>query len=223
MTVATPTAGRAALLRRGLRLEYLTVGWNLAEGVVAVAAAIAASSVALLGFGVDSFVESASGGIMIWRLAAERRHAAAPDTLERIELRAQRLVAVSLALLAAWVCFDAVRTLLGDRRPEVSAVGIAITSVSIGVMLWLARAKRALAVALDSRAMKADAFQTTACWWLSVTVLGGIALNAAFGWWWADPGAALVMTAFIASEAREAWRGESCCGDESAGVPHAAC
>lgn len=215
MTPVTVAPSRPALLRTGLRLEYLTVGWNIVEGSAAVAAAFASGSVALLAFGVDSFVESASGGVMIWRLRAERKHAPDPDTIERIERRAQRLVSVSLWALAAWVVFDATSALIAGDRPEGSAAGIAITSVSIVVMLWLARAKRAVAAGLGSRAMAADAFQTTACWWLSLTVLGGIALNAAFGWWWADPGAALVMTGFIAAEARAAWRGDDCCGDES--------
>ncbi|HVL90788.1 MAG TPA: cation transporter [Actinomycetota bacterium] len=215
MTTITTAPSRPALLRTGLRLEYLTVGWNIAEGIVAVAAALASGSVALLAFGVDSFVESVSGVVMIWRLRAERTHAPDPGSIERIERRARRLISVSLWLLATWVVFDAAGTLIAADRPDVSGIGIAITSVSIGVMLWLARAKRAVAAALGSRAMQADAFQTTACWWLSLTVLGGIALNAAFGWWWADPGAALVMTAFIGAEARAAWRGDDCCGDES--------
>jgi len=115
--VSEPERGRAdrpALLRRGLRLEYLTVGWNIAEGLIAVTAALVAGSVALLGFGIDSFVESASGLILIWRLVAERR-ATDPERIERIERRAERLVAVSLAGLAAFVAADAVRTLV---RPE---------------------------------------------------------------------------------------------------------
>jgi divalent metal cation (Fe/Co/Zn/Cd) transporter len=174
-----------------------------------VAAALAAGSVALLGFGIDSFVETTSGLILIWRLRAEVR-ASDPEEIERLDQRAHKLVALSLFLLAAWVAFDAVRALVTGERPEPSGVGIAITSLSMGVMWWLARAKRRTAVALGSRALEADSFQTTACWWLSLVTLSGIGLNAAFGWWWADPVAALGMTWFLVSEGREAWRGEDC-------------
>ena len=207
---APPIAGRAALLRRGLRLEYLTVGWNVIEGVIAIAAAAAAGSVALLGFGLDSFIESASGGVLIWRLRAEERLAdrAAVEALDR---RAHKLVAGSLLLLAAYIAVDAVRTLWIRERPSPSLVGIALTVVSLVVMVWLARAKRHAAQALGSRALEADAFQSTACWWLSLVTLGGIGLNAALGWWWADPAAAFGMTLFLALEAREAWSGEDCC------------
>ncbi len=116
VTPSGPDGARAGLLRRGLRLEYLTVGWNLVEGVVAVAAAVAAGSVALLGFGIDSFVESASGSVLIWRLLAERR-AADHEAVERLERRAGRLVAVSLFLLAAYITVDASLALWNRERP----------------------------------------------------------------------------------------------------------
>ena len=148
---------RAALLKRGLVLEYLTVGWNVVEGVIAVGAALAAGSVALLGFGIDSFVESTSGSILIWRLLAEQR-SNDEERIERVEHRARLLVAASLFLLAAFIAFDAVRTLVGDERPQASPVGIALTSVSLAVMWWLAREKRQVAIALGSRAMEADSF-----------------------------------------------------------------
>ncbi len=198
---------RPALLRRALRLEWLTVGWNIVEGLIAIAAGLAAGSVALVGFGIDSFVESASGSILIWRLLAERR-TTDPERVEVVERRAQRLVAGSLVALAAWIAFDAVTALAGGERPEPSLVGIALAVVSLVTMWWLAREKRRVARGLDSRAMAADAFQTDACFWLSVFLLVGIGLNALFGFWWADPIAALAMTAFILREAREAWRGE---------------
>ena len=203
-------AARAALLRRGLRLEYLTVGWTLVEGAIAVTAAVAAGSIALLGFGIDSFVESTSGSVLIWRLLAERR-ATDHEAIERLDRRAHRLVAVSLFLLAAYVVSDAVKALWLREQPDVSAVGLVLLAVSMLVMQWLARAKRRTGIALGSRALVADAFQTTACWWLSVTALVGIGLNALFGWWWADPAAALGMTCFLVREGREAWRGEECC------------
>ena len=202
-------ADRATLLVRGLRLEYLTVGWNVIEGLVAIAAALAAGSVALLGFGIDSFVETGSGLIIVWRLLAEQRGADHERT-EAVERRAQRLVAASLVALAAYVVFDAVTTLLAGERPSPSPVGVALAAVSLGVMWWLARAKRRTAISLGSRAMEADAFQTTACWWLSLAVLIGVGLNTGFGFWWADPVAALVIPVFLVREAREAWAGDNC-------------
>jgi divalent metal cation (Fe/Co/Zn/Cd) transporter len=198
-------------VNRALRLEYLTVGWNAVEGCVAVTAAIIAGSVAILGFGIDSFVECASAFVMIWRLRAERDLAMSGERLDAIDHRARRLVAGSLFLLAAYVTFDAVQTLWTGDRPAFSSVGAALLALSIAVMLWLARAKRRLAHELGSEALEADAFQTTACWWLSVAALLGVGLNGLFGWWWADPIAALVIAALIAREGREAWKGRACC------------
>jgi len=202
---------RSDLVRRGLRLEVLTVSWNVVEGLVAVLAALRAGSVALFGFGIDSFVETTSGLILIWRLRAER-HARSPEVIERLDRRARRLVGLSLFLLAAYVAFDAIKALLTRERPQPTLVGIVLTSISLAVMWWLARAKRRTARGLGSRALEADSFQTTACFWLSVITLAGIGLNAALGWWWADPVAALGMTYFLVSEGREAWRGEECSG-----------
>jgi divalent metal cation (Fe/Co/Zn/Cd) transporter len=198
---------RPSLLARALRLEYLTVGWNVVEGVVAIAAALAAGSVALLGFGIDSFVESASGSVLIWRLLAERR-ATDEERIEHVERRAQRLVAASLVVLAVYIAWDSITSILAGERPQPSLVGIVLAAVSLVVMWWLARAKRRVGMALGSRAMTADAFQTDACFWLSLFLLVGIGANALFGFWWADPLAALGMTVFIGREAIEAWRGD---------------
>ena len=199
---------RAQLLNRGLRLEYLTIGWNIAEGVIAVGAGLAAGSIALIGFGVDSFVETISGAILVWRLRAETGGGADEERIEQVERRAERLVGVSFAILAAYVAFEAVRTLAAQDRPDASPIGIVLTAVSIGVMLWLAGAKRETGEALASRALIADSHQTYACWYLSVTTLAGLLLNAVFGLWWADPLAALVIAFFLVREAREAWEGE---------------
>ena len=201
---------RAGVLRRGLRLEVLTVGWNVVEGAIAIAAAAAAGSVALLGFGMDSFIESVSGGILIWRLLAEAR-ATDVEAVARLDRTAHKLVGGSLLLLAVWVAAAGGRALWIRQRPEPSLVGIGLTMVSLIVMVWLARAKRQAAKALGSRALEADAFQTTACWWLSLITLAGISLNAAFSWWWADPLAALGMSVLLIQEGREAWHGEACC------------
>ncbi|MBA2631695.1 MAG: cation transporter [Chloroflexi bacterium] len=208
MTASPSHAIRSALLTRGLLLEFLTVGWNLVEGVVAVVAAMASGSVALLGFGVDSFVESISGSVLIWRLGSEKRGTANDERIEAIERRAEQLVGFSFFALAAYVAFDAVTSLLSQERPEASTVGIALASVSIGVMLWLARAKRRTAADLGSRALAADAEQTQACWYLSVVVFAGVGLNALLGWWWADPVAAIGVSVILAREGWEAWAGE---------------
>lgn len=204
-----PAAARVSLLRRALGLEYLTVGWNVLEGLVAVTSAVAASSIALLGFGIDSFVECASGAVLIWRLTAERR-GMEEEAVERLDRRAHNLVGASLFLLAFYIAWDAAHALWREERPEATVVGIVLTAVSIATMAWLARAKRRAAARLHSRALAADAFQTTACFWLSIITLGGIGLNAVFGWWWADPVAALGMTWFISREGVEAWRGQGC-------------
>jgi divalent metal cation (Fe/Co/Zn/Cd) transporter len=200
---------RRGLVQTGLRLEYLTVGWNVVEGIVAVSAALLAGSVALLGFGLDSFVESASGAVLIWRLAAERR-GVDEESVERLDRRAHKLVGASLFALAVYIAFEAGTSLWNREIPRPSAVGLVLATISIVVMQWLARAKRRVAHQLGSRALEADAFQTTACFWLSVITLAGVGLNAAFGWWWADPVAALTMVWFIGKEGVGAWRGEDC-------------
>ena len=206
---AMAIATRPQLLARGLRLAYMTVGWNIVEGFVAVGVALAAGSVALLGFGIDSFVETASGLIIVWRLMAERR-SVDHERIETVERRAQRLVAASLVGLAAYITVDAVTTLIDGEHPQPSPVGVGLAALSLGVMWWLARAKRRTAIALGSLAMQTDAFQTTACWWLSLAVLAGVGLNTLFGLWWADPVAALIIPVFLLREAREAWAGEDC-------------
>lgn len=203
---------RQQALRRALLLEYLTVGWNVVEAVVAIGAGMAANSVALVGFGADSIVESFSGAVLVWRLRSEpaARDEAAIESLDR---RAHKLVGLSLFALAAYIAVDAGHSLWTKERPEPSTVGMAVTAISMLVMGWLARAKRRAAAELESRALEADSFQTAACWWLSVIALTGIGLNATLGWWWADPVAALVMTWFLVQEGREAWAGDVCrCG-----------
>lgn len=202
-----PSGDRDELLRRGLRLEYLTVGWNIVEGLVAVSAGIVAGSVALVGFGLDSLVETISGVILVWRLRVERT-GASDERVEEVERRAERLVGIAFLVLAAWVAIEAGRTLLEAEEPSASPVGIALTATSLVLMLWLARAKRRVGEALGSRALIADSEQTRACWVLSAVTLTGLVLNALAGWWWADPLAALVIVAWLVREGLEAIRGE---------------
>ncbi|KXJ98035.1 MAG: cation efflux protein [Acidobacteria bacterium OLB17] len=187
-------------VRRGRRLEYLTIIWNSLEGVIAVGAGILAGSIALVGFGVDSVIEVSSGAIILWRLVSG----------EHREQIALKLVGVSFWALAVYVGFDAVKSLWFFEPPEASYIGIGIAALSLIVMPWLAREKRKVANKLNSRAMRADSRQTDICTYLSAILLGGLGLNALFGWWWADPVAALVMAPIIAKEGVEAWQGETC-------------
>jgi divalent metal cation (Fe/Co/Zn/Cd) transporter len=205
--MATVTVPRATLIRRGLMLEYLTVGWNIVEGIVAVGAGVVAGSPSLIGFGVDSFVETTSGGILVWRLRDEDTGRLDEEEIERVEERAERFVGVAFLLLAAYVAWDSIQALMSRDEPAPSPVGIVLTAVSIAVMLWLARAKREAGEALGSRALIADSKQTYACWYLSMTALAGLALNALFGLWWADPVAALAIVVLLVREGIEAIRG----------------
>ncbi|HWS56709.1 MAG TPA: cation transporter [Pyrinomonadaceae bacterium] len=211
ITVEASGDARARDVRRGVWLEYATVGWNVAEAVVSVGAGLAAGSVALVGFGIDSLVEVSSGAVLWWRLRAEARDAARREQVER---RALRLVGVCFLALAAYVFYEAAAALARREEPEASAVGIAVAALSLVVMPLLARAKRRVAARLGSRALEADSRQTDLCAYLSAILLGGLALNALFGWWWADPAAALLMTPLIVKEGVGALRGETCCGGE---------
>jgi divalent metal cation (Fe/Co/Zn/Cd) transporter len=200
---------REAMVARGLRLEYFTLGWNLLEALVAVVCGVIAGSIALVGFGLDSVVEVSSGSVLLWRLRADR-HA---ENRERAERSAVRLVGVSFLLLALYVAGDAIKTLLRRETPEESIPGIVLAIASLIAMPLLARAKRRVARGLNSRAMQADSRQTDICAYLSAILLGGLLLNAALGWWWADPAAALIMVPFIAHEGIEAVQGKTCCDD----------
>ena len=206
--MASDTLTRQAAVGRGIALEHLTVGWNILEGIVAILSGALAGSVALMGFGIDSGIESASGGILLWRLYSER---CGQDT-EAVERRALNLVGVSFILLAAYVAFDAAKTLISHERPERSIIGILLSVLSLIVMPLLARAKRRTAAQLNSRALHADSRQTSICAYLSAILLGDLLLNALLGWWWADPIAALVMVPIIVNEGREALQGEPCDG-----------
>lgn len=195
---------RATNTAAGRRLEYLTLGWNVLEAVIAIGAGTVAGSIALVGFGVDSVIESLSGAVLLWHLQSS-------EVDEQRERRALKLVGVSFLLLASYVTFEAARSLYLLESPDQSFVGIALATVSIIIMPILARAKRRVAANLSSRALHADSRQTDICAYLSAILLAGLALNALFGWWWADPVAALIMVPIIVREGIEALHGETSC------------
>ncbi len=202
---------RASLVRRGRYLEYFTIGYNSLEGLIAIGAGLIAGSVALVGFGFDSLIEVTSGSILLWRLHADVDEA----RRERIEAISLRLVGVCFVVLAIYVTYDAVSSLIRREVPEESVVGIILAAVSLVIMPLLVRAKRKVARSINSGALMADSKQTELCTYLSAILLGGLLLNALLGWWWADPVAALVMIPIIVKEGIEALRGETCC-DEGA-------
>lgn len=199
---------RADLVEKGRQLSYLTVGWNALEGGAACVAGLMAGSIALAGFGADSAIEAISGLVMIWRLLAD----ADEEKRERVEAISLRLVGWSLLLLSAYITFDSIASLLKHEAPKPSVFGILIALLALVVMPWLARQKRAVATQIGSKSLATDAKQTDFCFYLSVILLLGLVCNAAFGFWWADAVAALIMVPIIGKEGFEAARGNSCCG-----------
>jgi divalent metal cation (Fe/Co/Zn/Cd) transporter len=200
---------RAAIIRRGQYLEYFTIGYNSLEGLIAVGAGFMAGSIALVGFGVDSLIEVTSGSILLWRLHADVNEA----RRERIEAISVRLVGACFMLLALYVTYDSVKSLVKREAPAESIVGIILAAVSVVVMPLLVRAKRKVARSINSGALMADSKQTELCTYLSAILLAGLLLNALLGWWWADPVAALIMVPIIVKEGVEGLRGETCCDD----------
>lgn len=190
--------------KRGRQLEYLTIGYNCLEGAASLVAGAFAGSIALVGFGIDSLIEVTSGAALLWRLRSGLSH----EESERAERIALRIVGVCFLLLAAYVIVDSAKSLLRREPPHESIPGIVIAALSVVIMPLLARAKRRVARELRSGALHADAKQTDLCMYLSAILLAGLALNALFGWWWADPVAALVMTPIIIREGIEGLRGE---------------
>ena len=200
---------RSQLVRRGRYLEYFTIGYNSLEGLIAVSAGLLAGSIALVGFGSDSLIEVTSGAVLLWRLHADVDEA----RRERVEAISLRLVGICFIVLALYVIHDSVESLLKRQTPDESLIGIVLASVSLIVMPLLVRAKRKVARSINSGALMADSKQTELCTYLSAILLMGLLLNALFGWWWADPVAALIMVPIIAKEGIEALRGETCCDD----------
>ena len=203
------TLNRADIVRRGQRLEYFTIGYNTLEGMASIVAGVIAGSVSLVGFGLDSAIEVASGTAVLWRLHHDL-NASRRNEVERTTLR---IVGWCFMALAAYILYESTTTLIRHEEPERSIPGIVIAAASLIVMPLLANAKRRVAAGIESGAMHADSRQTDFCTYLSAILLGGLLLNAVAGWWWADPIAGLVMVPIIAREGISGLRGKACCGD----------
>ena len=213
MTTVLPAQAedRRSALQRSRLLNRITIGWNLAEGAIAVIAGTVAGSVSLVGFGLDSGIEVSAAVILAWRLGKEKQSGCMAD----FDRRATRLIAGSFGLLAVYVGVESIRDLVEHSSPEPSIVGIVLAAVSLILMPLLARAKRRLAPILGSRAAASEANQTSLCALLSAVLLIGLGLNAAFGWWWADPTSGVLIAVLAAMEAVRTWRADeladTCC------------
>lgn len=191
--------------RQALRLEYLTIGWNVVEGVVSVAAGAVASVLALTAFGIDSFIEVAASCVMVWRLAGHgKAHA------EMAELRARRLIGISFFALGTYILIEAALDLYHRSPPENSLIGIIIAVLSAIVMPFLGRAKRRLAGKMEMSSLASESAQTSICGYLSLILLASLLLHWMFGWWWSDAVGALAMVPIIMKEGVESFRGKEC-------------
>jgi divalent metal cation (Fe/Co/Zn/Cd) transporter len=207
-----PKYERDRLIRRAKTLSWLSLAYMTVEGAVAITAAILSGSVALLGFGLDSAIEGLASIIVIWRFTGARRLS------DHAEQRAQRLVAISFFLLAPYIAQAALRSLINVDHPEISWIGIGLSISSMLVMPLLGRAKHRIGSQLGSGATVGEGTQNMLCAYLAAGVLAGLALNAAFGLWWADPAAALGIAALAIKEGRETWRGGGCCATTPIGA-----
>ena len=198
---------RVVFVRRGRRLEYFTIAWNMLEGLIAVVAGAIAGSISLVGFGVDSFIEVTSGAALLWRMSVD----AEEHRRERVERVTLKVVGVCFLSLAAYVAYEAASNLVEKKAPEHSLPGIILACVSLVVMPLLSHAKRRVGTHLKSAAMNADAKQTEFCTYLSAILLGGLLLNLVSDLWWADPVAALIMVPIIAKEGVDGLRAKTCC------------
>jgi divalent metal cation (Fe/Co/Zn/Cd) transporter len=205
----TSVQDRQGLVRRGKRLEHITIAYNSAEGLVSIVAGWIAGSVSLIGFGLDSLIEVTSGAALLWRLDQDLNE----SRREQVGRFTLRIVGWCFVALAAYIGYESGSALIRHEGPERSIPGIVVATVSVVVMPILAKAKRHVAAGISSAAMHADSRQTDFCTFLSAILLGGLLLNALLGWWWADPVAGLVMVPIIAKEGLDGIRGKACCGN----------
>ena len=203
--LATGSPEWVRLAKRARLLSWLSLGAMTLEGAIAIVAGVIAGSIALIGFGIDSAIEGLASVVIIWRFAASRR------TSETAERRAQQLVAIQFFLLAPYITFEALRSLIGGHQPDVSWLGIGLSIGSLIVMPALGIAKKRIAHQIGSPALHAEGEQNLLCSYLAVTLLLGLVANAVAGWWWADPVAALAIAGLALREGIESWRGEGCC------------
>ncbi len=204
-SAAPPSERHGQLVRRARMLAWLGIGWHVAEAAIAIAAGLAATSIALIGFGADSLIETMAGLIVVWRFA-ERQH----DS-EAAERRAQRLIGASFAAIGVYVGVEAIRALAIGTHPDASWVGIGLAAVTLATMPLLAKAKARVGDELHSSATVSEGRQNLLCAYLSAGLLVGLGANALLGWWWADPVTALAIAGVALYEGREAWRGNACC------------
>ena len=200
---------RANLIRRAFRLEYLTLAWMTVEAIVGIGAGLAAGSLVLTAFGIDSLIELASAGVLIWRLRVELRHG--ETFAEAAEKLASRISGALLFALAFYVVASAGWKLWTGTGGEFSTTGLLLSMAAIPIMYALSRRKLDLAMALGSRALRADAIESLTCGWLAFVVIAALAAQWAFGVWWVDPVASLAVVWLLVREGREAWAGEDCC------------
>ena len=209
---------RTGQLRLGVRIELITIIWMTVEAAIAITTGLATRSVSLQGFGIDSIIELIAGGVLLWRLLVEQR-GGTTAAVERAERRAAWITSISLFVLAAYIVADSAFAFLTRSRPEASwwGIGLAIAATIVMPLLW--QGKLRIARRIESAALKADAMCSITCAYMAITLLVGLLLNKFFGWWWADPLAALALVYFIIKEGREALHeartGEACsCGEE---------
>ena len=205
----SPTSERAALIRQAFRLEWMTVAWMVVEGSVALGAGLVAGSLTLMAFGLDSIIELASAGVLIWRLNVELRHG--QGFSERAERTASQIGAGLLFALAAYIVAGAAWSLWTRHGEAFSLAGLIVALLAMPIMTLLARRKIAIATRLGSRAMRADAAESITCGWLSLVVVVGLLAYVVLGAWWVDAVTSLAIVGFVVKEAREAWSGEECC------------
>ena len=208
-SVLAATPQRTALIQRAFRLEWITVAWMVIEGAVAIGAGVAAGSLTLMAFGLDSVIELASASVLIWRLTVELRHGRAFS--ERAEHTASRIGSVLLFALAAYIVAGAGWSLWTRHGEAFSLPGFIVALLAMPIMALLARRKIAVATQLGSHAMRADAAESITCGWLSLLVVVGLLADVMLGGWWVDAVTSLAIVGFVVKEAREAWSGEDCC------------